>query len=550
MTQKEALEILKMGYSVFLTGQAGSGKTYVLNKYIEFLKEKEASVGVTASTGIAATHLNGITLHSWTGMGILNDLTKNDIERILKKKYLNKRLKKTRVLIIDEISMLSASQLDVADRIIRAFRESEQPFGGMQVVLCGDFFQLPPISKNVYSEGSDFAYKSRAWQELNPKVCYLTEQHRHEKGELLSVLDAMRSNTVDESVLDLLRGRYKAHVEGGEKNTKLYTHNANVDSINNQHLKELRGEEKVFYMQSRGPSGLVEVLSKNLLAHEELKLKIGALVMFVKNNFEKGYVNGTLGRVIKFNEEGAPIVETKQGKYIEVLPEKWNIEEDGKIKAQVEQLPLRLAWAITVHKSQGMTLDVAEIDLSRSFEPGMGYVALSRVRSLDGIRLMGLNDVALKMNVEAAEMDKEFQILSQKAEEEFQNIPQEQKQQKYKIWKEKTLNTNKKTDTVEETRRLITSGMSIKKTALLRGLTEDTVIGHIEKILQRTPKFDISHLNTIPVRRFRIIRNAFSKKDNPEMNLTSIKNKLGYEYSYKELRLARLFLYGKTPHGK
>ena len=541
MTQQEAFEILKMGHSVFLTGQAGSGKTYVLNQYVDFLKEKEASVGITASTGIAATHINGITLHSWTGMGILDDLTKKDIERILRKKHLNKRLKNTQVLVIDEISMLSAAQLDIADRIIRAFRDNDEPFGGMQVVFCGDFFQLPPISRNNYTDGVPFAYKSRAWQELNPKVCYLAEQFRHEEAGLISVLDAIRTGDVTEDVLDLLRGRYRARINGTTEVTKLYTHNANVDNINNKHLKDLSGEGRSFYMQNTGSRNLAEVLGRNLLAPEELELKKDALVMFVKNNFEKGYANGTLGRVTEFSD-GLPVVETRQGEFIEVLPEKWSIEEDGKIKAQVEQLPLRLAWAITIHKSQGMTLDAAEIDLSRSFEPGMGYVALSRVRSLDGIRLMGINDIALSVNVEVLEMDMKFKELSQKEIIELDRLSEYEKQKKLERWEVNTKGTAKKLDTKEETRRLISAGKTIKQVAEERNLTEGTVISHVEKLLETEESLDISHLNTIPVERFETMRKAFSDKDNPEMRLSPARQKLGDEYSYDELRLARLFL--------
>ncbi len=414
MLQEEAFEILKRGDNVFLTGCAGSGKTHVLNRYIEFLKKKKIRVGITASTGIAATHLNGVTLHSFVGMGILNELSKSDLSKILKKRYLLKRLKKSEVLIIDEISMLSASSLNIADHIIRSFRKSEKPFGGMQVVLCGDFFQLPPIAKktDLLSEGSDFAYKSRAWKELNLKICYLSEQYRQKGKGLLLILNSIRNNKVNENVLDLLNGRYNVSLDKDVKITKLYTHNINVDYINNEELKKLSGKTKTYHMKRKGSEKLAEILSKNLLAPKELNLKKNAIVMFVKNNLEKNYVNGTLGKVIDF-KDGNPVVKTMQGKKIEVFPEKWKIEEEGEIKAEVKQLPLRLAWAITVHKSQGMTLDFAEIDLSKSFEPGMGYVALSRVRSLEGIRLMGINENALKINEEILKKDKEFKKISQ-----------------------------------------------------------------------------------------------------------------------------------------
>ncbi len=420
MLQKDAMEILKAGYNVFLTGCAGTGKTHLLNEYISFLRKKGTCVGITASTGIAATHLNGVTLHSFTGMGVLSELTKTDLNRILKKSYLAKNLEKTQVLVIDEISMLSLEQLDIADRIIREFRKSDEPFGGMQVVLCGDFFQLPPIRREdgLYTEGTGFVYKSRAWRDLDLRVCYLTEQHRHREKSLVSILNAIRKNDVDEDVLSLLRSRYRAKIKEEVEVTKLYTHNVNVDYINSRELAKLPGKSKYFYMRKRGPEKLVESLGRNLLAPERLELKKDAVVMFVKNNIKEGYVNGTLGRVIRFNGE-IPVVKTVKGKYIKVEPEKWGITEDGEAKAEVEQIPLRLAWAITVHKSQGTTLDVAEMDLSKAFEPGMGYVALSRVRSLDGLRLMGLNKTALMVSEEVVQMDKAFREASRGDAEDF-----------------------------------------------------------------------------------------------------------------------------------
>jgi len=405
---------------VFLTGCAGSGKTHLLSDYISFLKKKGVSVGITASTGIAATHIGGVTIHSFSGMGVLNQLTSSDLNRVLKKSYLIKKLEKTRVLIIDEISMLSLDQLDIADKIIRSFLKSEEPFGGMQVILCGDFFQLPPIKSdhNLYSQGTGFAYKGRAWRELDLRVCYLTEQHRHKEKDLLFVLESIRKNEVNEDVINLLKGRYMAKIKEGEEITKLYTHNVNVDNINARELEKLSGKQKVFNMKKSGPERLASTLEKNLLTPKRLELKKDAVVMFVKNNPEKGYVNGTLGRVVRFQEE-MPVVRTQKGRYVKVEQEKWNIEEEGEVKAEVRQLPLRLAWAVTVHKSQGTTLDAAEIDLSRAFEPGMGYVALSRIRSLEGLRLIGLNKTALQANEEVIKIDRAFKKASEEDGKEF-----------------------------------------------------------------------------------------------------------------------------------
>ncbi len=422
MTQKEALEILKSGHNIYLTGRPGSGKTHLLNEFIRFLRQENIPVGVTAATGIAATHLNGMTLHSWCGMGFLNELNDKELKKILKKRNLQKRLRKSRVLIIDEVSMLSAKHLDIASEIVRMFRQSWDPFGGMQVVLGGDFFQLPPVGNKSDRKTRLFAYHSRVWQELNLKICYLTEQHRQTDKEYLTVLEAIRTNSVDEGIRSLLQKRIdvslrtspSASLRVRPECTKLYTHNADIDAINTRELQKLPGKEQVFHMSSRGPAALVGALHRSCLAPEALALKKGAFVMFVRNNFEQGFINGTLGVVDGFTDDGFPVVETKDGKRIKVFPEKWRVieEEEEEVKAEIRQLPLRLAWAITVHKSQGMTIDACEIDLRKSFEPGMGYVALSRAPSLKSIRLMGLNDLALRVNEEVVEMDKCFQKAS------------------------------------------------------------------------------------------------------------------------------------------
>ncbi|MBU4481350.1 AAA family ATPase [Patescibacteria group bacterium] len=437
MTQKEALEIMKSGHNVFLTGRPGSGKTYLLNKFIQFLRQKNIPTGVTASTGIAATYLNGMTIHSWCGMGVLSQLDDEKLKKILRKKNLQTRLRKSRVLIIDEVSMLSARHLDVASEIVRSFRQSWEPFGGMQVVLCGDFFQLPPVGNKNDRKTCLFAYHSSAWPGLKFKICYLAEQHRQTDREYLFALEAIRTNSVDETVRALLQRRIGASLRTGPHTkfgvgagqsrsfrvrpeyTKLYTHNVDVDAINARELQKLPGKERVFHRSSSGPMALVEMLHRSCLAPEALALKKGAFVMFVRNNLEQGFVNGTLGIVEKFDDDGFPVVETKTGRRIKVFPEKWRIEEDDEVKAEIRQLPLRLAWAITVHKSQGMTIDACEIDLRKSFEPGMGYVALSRTSSLEGIRLVGFNDIALRVNEEALKMDKRFQESSRRIAAEF-----------------------------------------------------------------------------------------------------------------------------------
>ena len=407
MQQDEALDILKLGHNVYLTGAAGSGKTYVLNQYIKYLRQNHIVVGVTASTGIAATHMNGMTIHSWAGLGIGDSI---DMERILTKSTLKKRMAEARVLIIDEVSMLDGHVLDAVDAITRAFKNKTKPFGGLQVVLSGDLFQLPPVTK---SGEPFFVFNSEAWKSMNLKICYLDEQHRQDDSNLLSILNAIRSNNVDEAHFSELSERMKP-APAGEDIIKLYTHNAHVDDINTTELNKLKTKSKTYRMSSNGRRNAVESLIKRCLAPEKLVIKINSEVMFVANNQSKNFFNGTLGKVIKFSDDGQPVVQTKD-RQITVEEHTWKTEDGEKTIAEITQLPLRLAWAITIHKSQGMSLDAAEIDLSKSFEPGMGYVALSRVRSIEGLYIKGINNMAMVVNQQIIDLDKTLKTRSAQA---------------------------------------------------------------------------------------------------------------------------------------
>jgi len=404
MTQKEALDLLKMGKNIYLTGQAGSGKTYLLNKYIKFLKGHRVPVAITASTGIAATHLNGNTIHSWSGIGIKSEISASDLGKIARNSQKREKIRDAKVLIIDEISMLHGNRLNLVNKVCKYIRKSSRPFGGLQVILCGDFFQLPPIQEHGDTT-INFAYKSDAWKELEPNICYLDEQHRQLDDSFLRLLNEIRSQEVTEYTFEKLQTRLNKSVSDEFVPTKLYTHNLDVDKINQAELAKIDTPSSIFKMVTKGKKELIETLKKGCLAPEELELKIGASVMFIKNNPSKGYINGTVGKVIKFSEQGHPIIRTFDGREVTASPVSWPFEEGEKVIAEIGQIPLRLAWAITVHKSQGMSLDAAQIDLSKSFAYGMGYVALSRVKSLEGIKLLGINQNALLVNSEVAILD-------------------------------------------------------------------------------------------------------------------------------------------------
>ncbi len=442
MTQDQALMIMKTGASVFLTGEPGAGKTFTINRYVEYLRDHEIDHAITASTGIAATHIGGMTIHSWSGIGIKENLTKYDLDKIASTEYIAKRIRKTKVLIIDEISMLRADTLSMVDAVCKEIKQNHEPFGGMQVVLVGDFFQLPPIEKRKAEEvqskllaekSAHFAYESPAWIKLVPVICYITEQYRQDDADFLNLLNSIRRDELEEEHYEYLKTRFVEKENFPEDITKLYSHNLNVDTVNDKKLGELEGEQKQFEMISTGSTALVAALKKGCLSPEILYLKKGAVVMCTKNNPKEHFVNGTLGTVVDFDSfYGYPIIKTKTGRNITVSPLDWAVEENGKIKAQITQVPLRLAWAITVHKSQGMSLDSAVMDLSSVFEYGQGYVALSRVRRMSGLYLLGMNNKALKVHPQILKQDSLFRDMSEQATETFTSIPKKEIQKMHK----------------------------------------------------------------------------------------------------------------------
>jgi ATP-dependent DNA helicase PIF1 len=578
MTQKEALDMLKTGANVFLTGPAGSGKTYVLREYLKCLYERDIPVGITASTGIAATHMGGVTIHSWSGIGVKDSISDAEMDEIAEKSQIKNKIQAAKVLIIDEISMLHHFRLDLVNAVTKRIRRSEEPFGGLQVVVCGDFFQLPPVSR-AGEPDAYFAYHSRVWKEANFVVCYLEEQHRQIDREFVGILNAIRAQAVSSDMLDLLEGRITSSdaraageaervgetiIEYGAceaeiKPTRLYSHNADVDAENERELAAVPGQIMEYHMASHGNKRLVEGLKKYCLAPEILRIKKGAQVMFVKNNRELGYANGTRGAVIDCGYDHI-IVRTLDGREIDAPIESWRVDEGDKTLAEIEQYPLRLAWAITIHKSQGMSLDAAHIDLTRSFEKGMGYVALSRVRSLLGLTLVGLNDTALNIHPEAFEFDRYFREQSKRAQAYIMSMSSDElkeKQRRFlgdapnkesaKARKPKKQKISRlQVPTTEITRALIDEGKSIREVAAERGLSFDTILRHIEEEKEKDPRWDISHLrDALPVTRFRKIAMAFHAigvEEGGKRLLSPVKNKLGSGFTFEEIRLVRLFL--------
>ena len=592
MKQSTALDILKTGNNVFLTGSAGSGKTYTLNQYIHYLRARRISVATTASTGIAATHMNGITIHSWSGIGIKDELSDRDLANLSRKKILKDRLRDTAVLIIDEISMLHAKQLNAVNQVLKHMRQNDKPFGGIQVVVAGDFFQLPPVGSRGESNREKFAFMSDAWLEAGFKICYLTEQHRQnteDETEVISldnILNQIRGEEgVSAEAIQALQNTFYQDVDINR--TRLFTHNVNVNKINENELALLDGETVTYRAIAHGDDKLVETLKKSVRTSDELTLKVGAKVMFIKNNNELGVSNGTMGELVGFttikplkstkernfseedleddleaienenaSEESAnhdesltqieddseaedktlvsadryPIIKLNSGRQVIAEGEEWVVEDEhGEVLASYTQIPLTLAWAITIHKSQGMTLDAAEIDLSKTFELGQGYVALSRLKSLEGLKLLGMNDLSLRLDPLARGADARFQQLSEEAQQTFTAIELEVLKESHDRFVlvsggtlskahieafEKSLQSRKKKQaqqlaqkdklsnqlkdlsdsTLMETRRLLEESLTIAEIAQTRGLAQSTIMKHLAQLKRQEPSLSCEHL--------------------------------------------------------
>ncbi|MCO8059869.1 AAA family ATPase [Acinetobacter towneri] len=569
MKQETALKLLKAGENVFLTGSAGAGKTYTLNQYINYLKARKVPVAITASTGIAATHMNGMTIHTWAGIGIKDFLSDADLKNMKERKYLKEHLENAQVLIIDEISMLHAKQLNLVNQVLKYFKDSDDAFGGIQVIVAGDFFQLPPVGKNDEHNRDKFCFMSEAWVEAKFRVCYLTEQHRQGDDYLNDILNAIRAQSIDHQHIQALE--HTRHQDIGDTFTRLYTHNMDVDNINFKHLNEIETESKQFDAVCDGNEKLIETLKSSVRAPEILNLKKHAKVMFVKNNFDMGYINGSLGEVIGFEEDDdhgiLPKVKLTDGTVLLVEPETWSVDNDaGKTIASFQQIPLRLAWAITIHKSQGMTLEAAEINLSHTFEKGQGYVALSRLKSLSGLRLLGFNSQALELDSLAIKADRRFQELSEEAETHYELMDLTPQHNAFIRHCGGTLNeteilrnekkiakggkTNYATATLDETRALFEEGYDIQDIAVERGLTPATIINHLAR-LQKEQNLDISvaHPGEEVVEEVRKIYKRLMKRQNAEhfsddgaIKLRPIVEATSPRMGYDQVRLALLFI--------
>lgn len=413
--QMIAYKAMISGTSILLTGNSGTGKTETIKMYLKQFKDSK-NIGVTSTTGISAVLFGGTTLHSFLGIGIGKDTVDKLYEKIFNKSYIKNRWKKLDMLIIDEISMLSHELFDKLENIARRIRRNEKPFGGIQLVLSGDFCQLACVNSD------SFCFEAENWEKCIKKTVYLTNIIRQQNSDFQNCLNNIRVGTITEDVKRILSSRIGVNLsnEHGIKPTKLFSTNYSAEKLNEKEISIFKksGSEffeynmEISYYDDKNPykEYNIQNYKKFCTIQENLFLCLNAQVMLVINlDIENGLVNGSRGVIMRF-ENDLPVVKFLNGKEIIIDFYTWEVEENSKKIMKITQVPLKLAYALTIHKCQGCTLDYAEMDLNNVFEYGQAYVALSRVKSLEGLSIIGIDFDRIRAHPKAIEFYRNLQV--------------------------------------------------------------------------------------------------------------------------------------------
>ncbi|MGZ3768214.1 MAG: DEAD/DEAH box helicase [Bdellovibrio sp.] len=383
--QNLALNLLNSGENVFLTGGAGSGKSFLIRHYMKGLDSKE--LPILASTGAAAVLLGGRTFHSFFGLGIMEGGPDATYERVSKDNRLLARLRKVEGVIIDEISMIPGQALMVAEALAQKARNSKLPWGGMRIIAVGDFAQLPPVTPHGRR---DWCFENPVWEQSGFQTVILSHNQRISENLFLDVLSDVRHGNVTERVRDFLNEHLQDHDED-HPGTRLFPRKVNAENFNQKKLNELDEEEVTIDSVYYGSERHIDFLMKSSPVPPKLVLKLGCRVMFLQNDPQRRWVNGTRGLITDITADTIT-VKKDNGREVDVEKTSFAMQDaEGNVVASVMQFPLTLAYATTIHKSQGATLDDLWCDLSSLWEPGHAYVALSRLRTSDGLHLIGWN---------------------------------------------------------------------------------------------------------------------------------------------------------------
>lgn len=381
--QESAFERAKDGNNLLITGSGGVGKSFVLKHIIKWARDQKIDIAVTASTGSAAYLIRGRTIHSFLGIGLAKKKAKELAEDVLdKKRFIVSKLRNLELLVIDEISMIDAELFEKISEFLSIIRQCSKPFGGIQLIACGDFAQLPPTR-------GKYCFTSSEWERACIETIQLTQMMRQSDDyKFQKMLSELRWGLCSKESQVILKGLQKTKFDdNGIQPTILYSMNVDVDCINSAKYKELmeKGAKNMIYITQGSTSGLL--WGNSIKIPEKVDLCVGAQVVLTWNvSQDDGLINGSRGIIMEISKAG-PIVRFANGK--EILIEIIKIENDEDKNCWCSFMPLRLAYALTIHKSQGMTLDLVVIDLGNSiFENGQAYTAISRARSLSCIKLL------------------------------------------------------------------------------------------------------------------------------------------------------------------
>jgi ATP-dependent DNA helicase PIF1 len=383
LEQAGAIELLRSGENVFLTGGAGSGKSFLIRHY---MRELDAgAMPFLQSTGAAGVVWGGLTYLFFFGLVFLDGGPDATFQRASQDKRLASRLRKVEGVIIDEISMIPGQALMIAEALCQRARESKLPWGGMRIICVGDFAQLPPVTMQG---PRDWCFANDVWQQSGFQTVMLSHNQRVADNLFLDVLGDVRNGLVTERVRDFLNDHVQTHDED-HPGTRLFPRKVNAESFNQLKLKEIDEDEVTIDSIYFGSERHIEILKKSAPVPMKLVLKLGCRVLFLQNDPKKKWVNGTRGVVTDISADKITI-KKDNGREVEVDKTTFGLQDaEGNMVASVIQFPLMLAYATTIHKSQGATLDDLWCDLSQLWEPGQAYVALSRLRSSQGLHLIG-----------------------------------------------------------------------------------------------------------------------------------------------------------------
>ncbi|XP_046969470.1 ATP-dependent DNA helicase PIF1 [Vanessa cardui] len=410
--QQRVLEACLSGKNIFFTGSAGTGKSFLLKRIVSALPPDVTMP--TASTGVAACHIGGTTLHAFAGIGDGSGSLEKLCEKAIKLPLVAQKWRKCKHLIIDEISMVDGMYFEKLEAVARHVRKNDKPFGGIQLILCGDFLQLPPVVDKEKS-AKRFCFQTSCWEKCVELCFELKEVHRQTDQEFISILNSIRIGRVTKEINERLLQTASQKIESdGILATRLCSHTNDSKMINNSKLRDLDGEEKLFSAQDS--DNATTLLDMQTVAPSKLLLKVGAQVMLLKNiNVNAGLVNGARGVVVRF-EEGLPVVRFKNKKEYTARTERWYVKNSNGTLLCRRQVPLNLAWAFSIHKSQGLTLDCVEMSLSKIFEAGQAYVALSRAQSLETLRVLDFDSRHVWANPDVLEFYQRFRRRLQQME--------------------------------------------------------------------------------------------------------------------------------------